>query len=131
VAGWTFSNTNVAKIEILVDGVLDGKTSYGSPRPDVASVYPNAPYNIGFSYSLITSNYRNGPHILNVRVTDTSGNVAVFPGSECDNFKLETGGHGKLRQGTLLDAERHANPSSREYRSFLQMFRSDPGDRTR
>jgi len=79
VAGWTFGNVNVAKVEILVDGVLDGTATYGSPRPDVATVYPNAPLNIGFSYSLATSKYANGSHILNVRATDTTGNVAVFP----------------------------------------------------
>jgi hypothetical protein len=79
VAGWTFGNVNVAKVEILVDGVVDGTGAYGSPRPDVATVYPNAPVNIGFSYSLATSKYANGSHILNVRATDTTGNVAVFP----------------------------------------------------
>ena len=68
-----------AKVEILVDGVVDGTASYGSSRPDVAGSFPRAPVNIGFSYALDTSKYGNGAHILNVRVTDSSGNVAVFP----------------------------------------------------
>jgi hypothetical protein len=79
VGGWTFGTVNVAKVEILVDGTVDGTASYGSPRPDVATGYPNVPVNIGFSYSLTTTRYSNGPHTLNVRATDTSGNVAVFP----------------------------------------------------
>jgi hypothetical protein len=69
----------VAKVEILVDGTVDGTASYGSPRPDVATGYPGVPVNIGFSYALSTTKYSNGSHTLNVRATDSSGNVAVFP----------------------------------------------------
>jgi len=79
VSGWTFDDVSVAKVEILVDGVVDGTAGYGSSRPDVAGTYPHAPVNIGFSYSLDTAKYSNGTHTLNVRATDSSGNVAVFP----------------------------------------------------
>jgi len=79
VGGWTFGTVPVTKVEILVDGTVDGTASYGSPRPDVATGYPRAPVNVGFSYPLTTTRYSNGPHTLNVRATDSSGNVAVFP----------------------------------------------------
>lgn len=79
VDGWAFDDVNVARVEIMVDGTLNGPANYGSPRPDVADVFPHAPVNIGFSYSLDTTKLPSGPHILNVRVTDTAGNVAVFP----------------------------------------------------
>jgi len=78
-SGWAFDNVVVTKIEVLVDGVADGVATYGSPRPDVAGTYPHAAANIGYSYSLDTTKYADGPHILNVRVTDSSGNVAVLP----------------------------------------------------
>jgi hypothetical protein len=78
VQGWTFDDGNVAKVEILIDGKADGVASYGSSRPDVATAYPNAPANVGYSYSLDTTKYSNGGHVLNVRVTDGAGNVAVF-----------------------------------------------------
>jgi len=78
VAGWAFGNVSVSKIEVLVDGKVDGAASYGSSRPDVPEVYPHAPANSGFSYSLDTTRYANGSHILNVRVTDTSGNIGIF-----------------------------------------------------
>jgi N-acetylmuramoyl-L-alanine amidase len=61
-----------------VDGTVDGTASYGSPRPDMATGYPNVPVNIGFSYPLNTTKYSNGPHTVNVRATDSSGNVAVL-----------------------------------------------------
>jgi len=79
VSGWSFDDASVAKVEILVDGVVDGTASYGSSRPDVAGTYPGAPVNIGFSYLLNTAKYGNGTHTLNVRATDSSGNVSVFP----------------------------------------------------
>jgi hypothetical protein len=79
VRGWTFDDVNVARVEILVDGVVAGTASYGSARPDVAGTFPHAPVNIGYSYNLDTTRYVNGPHVVTVRVTDGAGNVAMFP----------------------------------------------------
>ncbi|HET6177299.1 MAG TPA: Ig-like domain-containing protein [Candidatus Sulfotelmatobacter sp.] len=79
VTGWAFDDVKVATVEILIDGVADGAADYGSSRPDVRTVYPSSPTNVGFSYSLDTTKYANGPHILSVRATDTSGNVALAP----------------------------------------------------
>ncbi len=79
VAGWTFDDGAVAKVEVLVDGKSDGMATYGSARQDVANAYPHAPLNVGFSYSLDTTKYANGSHVLNVQVTDGAGNVAIFP----------------------------------------------------
>jgi len=78
VAGWAFDDGNVTKVEILVDGTADGAANYGSPRPDVAAAYPHAPTNVGYSYALNTAKYSNGTHLVNVRVTDAAGNVAVL-----------------------------------------------------
>jgi hypothetical protein len=79
VSGWAFDDIKVANVEILIDGVVDGTANYGSPRPDVQQVFPSAPVNVGFSYSLDTPKYKNGRYTLNVRATDTSGNVALSP----------------------------------------------------
>lgn len=80
MSGWAFDDVAVAKVEVLVDGVSDGVAKYGGSRPDVAQEFPNfAPANSGFSYSLDTTKYMNGPHTLNVRTTDSSGNVALTP----------------------------------------------------
>jgi Bacterial Ig domain len=79
VRGWAFDDGTVVKVELLVDGAVDGTCTYGGSRPDIPAVYPNASANSGFTYSLDTSKYANGPHVLNVRATDSAGNVAVFP----------------------------------------------------
>jgi len=78
VSGWALAVDSVAKVEVLVDGTAAGTASYGSSRPDVASVYPNAPANAGFTYSLDSTTLSNGAHTLNIRVTDSSGNVAIL-----------------------------------------------------
>lgn len=79
VEGWPFDDAKVATVEIMVDGIVNGTANYGSSRQDVADAYPHASANVGFSYALDTSKYSNGPHVLNVRVTDGAGNVALFP----------------------------------------------------
>jgi hypothetical protein len=80
VSGWAFDDVQVSTVEILMDGASVGVATYGQPRPDVAQAYPNfAPVNVGFMYSLDTAKFSNGQHILNVRVTDNSNNVAISP----------------------------------------------------
>jgi Bacterial Ig domain len=80
VTGWAFADgANVTKIEVLVDNVTDGIASYGDPRPDVQQADPDSPLNVGFSYTLNTTRYPNGTHRIYIRVTDSSGNVAIAP----------------------------------------------------
>ena len=80
VSGWAFADmANVTKVEVLVDNLTDGMASYGDARPDVVLAYPDSPLNVGFSYSLNTTRYLDGPHRIYVRVTDSSGNVAIAP----------------------------------------------------
>lgn len=78
VSGWALAVDSVAKVEVLVDGTVDGLATYGLSRPDIPVVYPNAPVNVGFTDSLDSSKYSNGAHILNIRVTDSSGNIGIF-----------------------------------------------------
>ena len=80
VTGWAFADlANVTKVEVLVDDVTDGTASYGDARPDVQMADPDSPLNVGFSYSLNTARYSDGPHRIYVRVTDSSGNIAIAP----------------------------------------------------
>jgi hypothetical protein len=80
VAGWVLDNVEVARVEVFVDGKPAGCVSYGLSRPDVATVFPHAPEQIGFSYPLDSTRYANGVHQILVRATDKSGNVAELPG---------------------------------------------------
>jgi hypothetical protein len=79
VTGWLFDNVAVAKVEVYVDGVFVGNAEYGTPRPDVATAWPNALTNCGYQFALYTNAQANGLHTIQVRATDTSGNTAVLP----------------------------------------------------
>ena len=79
VTGWTFDNVAVSGVDVYVDGLLAGAATYGGSRPDVAHDFPNAPAAIGYSFSLDTRQYSNGPHTIEVKALDSSGNLAVFP----------------------------------------------------
>jgi hypothetical protein len=79
VYGWAFDDTRVTKIEVMLDGAVDGTAAYGLTRADVRTAFTNAPVDIGFTYALNSAKYANGPHRLQVRATDASGNSAVLP----------------------------------------------------
>ncbi|WP_016739288.1 Ig-like domain-containing protein, partial [Brevibacillus brevis] len=72
--GWILDPSGVSKIEVLVDGQLQGTAVYGGPRPDIFAMYPlyqNA--NAGFQYLLDTSLFAEGNHKLTIKVTDKAG----------------------------------------------------------
>lgn len=74
VQGWMLDPDGIAKIEVMVDGQLQGTAVYGGPRPDIFALYPryeNA--NAGFQYLLDTSLFQEGEHKIAVRVTNKKG----------------------------------------------------------
>jgi hypothetical protein len=79
VGGWAFALTDVKSVEIVVDGSTAGLASYGLSRPDVASAFPGQSSNTGFQFSLDTTKFANGTHSVNVKITDTAGNIAILP----------------------------------------------------
>jgi hypothetical protein len=78
VTGWAFDDTQVAAVDVLVDGALAGRAEYGLARPDVAGTFPHAPTAVGFSYALDTRRFANGTHRVTVRATDHLGHVALL-----------------------------------------------------
>jgi hypothetical protein len=80
VAGWVLDDVAVAAVDVWIDGTPVGIASYGLSRPDVATVFPRAPQQIGFSLSLDTTRYADGQHLLQIRATDRAGHVAMLPG---------------------------------------------------
>jgi N-acetylmuramoyl-L-alanine amidase len=66
ISGWALnSNAAITGVSILVDGVQKGRASYGANRPDVCGLYssPGCP-NVGWTFSLDTTQLANGPHVL-------------------------------------------------------------------
>jgi hypothetical protein len=78
VAGWAFDNVTVDRVEVYVDGVLNGTAQYGLARADVQAVYPAAPLGTGWSYNLDSRLLPNGAHAVTVKVWDAAGHPRVF-----------------------------------------------------
>jgi hypothetical protein len=77
VQGWTWALSGIATIDVTVDGISIGSATYHITR-DVTSVYPGAPPDVGFEYSLDTTSLSNGPHDIVVKATDANSRVATF-----------------------------------------------------
>ncbi len=80
VTGWALDDGEIAKIEMMVDGLIVGPVNYGIHRPDIASrfpAHPGAEY-AGFVRMLNTTELTNGVHTIAVRLTDDQGMVNII-----------------------------------------------------
>jgi large repetitive protein len=77
VTGWVLDFNAVDKIELLVDGVVANRADINLPRVDVLEAFPNyfnsATPNPGFVSSFLASRFTNGPHTIEIRVTESNG----------------------------------------------------------
>jgi len=78
VSGWAMDDTQVSEVNVLLDEHFVGRANYGTPRPDVKNTWPHAPDDVGFKYTLDTTRYPNGKHLLGADVKDPSGNIGSF-----------------------------------------------------
>jgi hypothetical protein len=82
VSGYVYSaGHKITSATVRVDGVTVGTAKLGVARPDVCPSLPNADAcpNIGFTFTLNTAQFLNGPHILGIRAVNDRGDYAVFP----------------------------------------------------
>ena len=49
ISGWAFGDTAVSTVRIFVYDVLKGNAVYGTSRPDVATAWPHAPAQCGWT----------------------------------------------------------------------------------
>jgi hypothetical protein len=75
--GWALDDNGVEAIDILVDGVVDGRANYGRTRPQVLQKYPGYPDSTaaGWVYQLDTTHYLNGVHTITPRIKSKTGEV--------------------------------------------------------
>ena len=76
--GWAWSLAGMSSVDVFVDGSKVGSATYGIADAGVATVFPGAPVNVGFEYSLDTTKFTNGNHTIVVKATDVNGKVATF-----------------------------------------------------
>ena len=80
VQGWALAETGVFAVDIVVDGVIVGRATYGRSRPGVTKLFPGFPDSAapGFAYSLDTTHFLNGLHSVTARVTSRTGQVVYL-----------------------------------------------------
>ncbi|KNZ70036.1 peptidase S8 and S53 subtilisin kexin sedolisin [Thermincola ferriacetica] len=80
VIGWFLDGDGVSKIEVIVDGIIQGQAYYGVNREDVYNVLPAYDnHNSGYSYSLDTTQLTNGSHQITIRETSLLGKETNLP----------------------------------------------------
>jgi hypothetical protein len=78
IGGWALDDTSatgtaISLVQVKVDGVVVGTATYGTNRPDVCAAYAGRPGcpNVGFVYTLDTTQLRPGAHLLTVSAMDS------------------------------------------------------------
>jgi hypothetical protein len=82
IAGYAYSSGSTVRSALLVvDGDSYGGIPYGQPAPDACAALPDvsACPNIGFALDFDTTRLPNGPHVIQVFVTDARGNSKFLP----------------------------------------------------
>ncbi|MBW5445888.1 hypothetical protein GE107_07430 [Cohnella sp. CFH 77786] len=80
VTGWFLDGAGVSKIEVLIDGAVAGQAIYGDARVDVKSAFPDySNGNAGFHYTLDTTRFDNGTHVVSIREINNHNNVTTLP----------------------------------------------------
>ena len=83
VSGWAINEGDgLASISVLLDGESIGEANYGIVREDVVTAMkvetdPNMP-NLGFEFSIPTSELAKGRAVLSLRANGVSGEVQIF-----------------------------------------------------
>jgi N-acetylmuramoyl-L-alanine amidase len=80
IFGWALDDNGIEAVDIVVDGVIVGRSTYGRSRPQVTRQFPGYPdTNLpGFSYQLDTTRFLNGQHRVQPRVLSRSGEVSLL-----------------------------------------------------
>jgi N-acetylmuramoyl-L-alanine amidase len=78
--GWALDDNGIQAVDIVVDGVIVGRSTYHRSRPQVTQQFPGYPdTNLpGFAYQLDTTRFLNGQHRVQPRVLSESGEVTLL-----------------------------------------------------
>lgn len=78
--GWALDDNGITAVDIVVDGVIVGRSTYGRSRPQVTRQFPGYPDTDlpGFAYQLDTTRFLNGLHRVQPRVLSRSGEVTLL-----------------------------------------------------
>ncbi len=80
MTGWALDDSEIVKMELMVDGLIVGPVNGGIHRPDIAYRFPAHPGadRAGFIRMLNTTELTNGVHTVAIRLTDDQGLVNII-----------------------------------------------------
>lgn len=89
--GWALDDNGIQAVDILVDGVVDGRAHYGRARAGVTARFPGLPDSAlpGFAFELDTTHYLNGVHSVAVRIRSRAGEVVLLPAKNIQFSNVE------------------------------------------
>lgn len=94
IVGWALSQAGIDRVETFIDEQPSGMITYGEPRPDVTALYPGFPgaEHCGFTGGIPMTDFSDGPHHLEIRITASDGKVArIAADFEYDSTAFSSG----------------------------------------
>ena len=90
--GWALDDDGVLAVDILVDGVVAGRSNYGRGRPGVTKKFPGYPDSAtpGFAFQLDTTRYLNGQHRVEARVVSKRAGETRLLNARVFDFQNDT-----------------------------------------
>jgi N-acetylmuramoyl-L-alanine amidase len=81
VSGWALDFEGIGLVQVLIDGIVVGPAETGLSYPFISSLYVGYPQSAAPGWRLLidTRNYSNGPHQIELLVTDVKG-VSTYIG---------------------------------------------------
>lgn len=124
IKGYALSTVGISKVEVYLDGVLNGTADYGIKRDDIGKKYNNVyldAYNSGFTYKFKGAS--NGEHYLTIKAIDRDGNEQLTSASIIiSNEKKLVMGNGHLTKDQMLQDiySRCTRLSKEEMNEFIE-----------
>ncbi len=110
VSGWALSPAGVDRINVYIDGILQGNATIGQSRPDVQRVFPSylGASNSGFSMKLNVNNLSAGIKELKVVVIGKDGKTNIVTTKfniekVCSVQNVDTPSNGAIITGNIID----------------------------
>ncbi len=89
--GWALDDNGIQAVDVLVDGILAGRATYGRARAGVTAKFPGFPDSAapGFAFQLNTTRYLNGLHAVSIRIRSRIGEVVNLPSRAIEFINVE------------------------------------------